>query len=94
MVETLLQKESGKNILATTINDEHPIVRYNSLLALLNVSDWDTAKIAIVKRMRDPMEDVAHTAFQVAAILSGKKYGEDVAKWEEYVNMAEVEQGK
>lgn len=88
------KKESGKNILATTINDEHPIVRYNSLLALLNVSDWDTAKIAIVKRMRDPMEDVAHTAFQVATILSGKKYGEDVAKWEEYVNMAKAEQEK
>jgi len=88
------KKESGKNILQTTIKDEHPIVRLNSLIAIQRLCDWSTAKTAVVKTMRDPVQDVADAAFHVATMLSGKELENKPELWEEYIDMpiATVEQ--
>ncbi len=79
--------EAVKAILANTWNDEHPAVRYNSIGAVAMIGYTEECKIPLVQKMRDPVGNVGDAAYSVLKELTGKDFGPNPEKWEEWAEI-------
>ncbi|NUM36458.1 MAG: HEAT repeat domain-containing protein [Candidatus Brocadiae bacterium] len=79
--------EARKAILTTTLNDEHPAVRYNSIGAIATIGYTEECKIPLVKKMRDNVGNVGNAAYAVLKELTGQDFGPNPDKWEEWAGI-------
>lgn len=73
-------------IADTTIRDPHPIVRYNSLSALVNFDDKKYAP-QVVPLLQDEMPETREAAYNILKEWSGKDYGSDVGAWKQWAGI-------
>ena len=85
-LEKIGNEEGAKAILSSSLYDEHPLVRYNSIRAMGTLKRKD-AVVPIIKLLRDPVADVRGAAHAVLQNLTGKKFGPEPGKWEEWADV-------
>lgn len=77
--------EGAKAIIAATLDDANPGVRYSSVRALGQIGSEDVEiTLPLVRKLKDSSPIVAGAAYHVLKHITGEDFGPDPAKWEEW----------
>ncbi len=78
--------EGIKAIAATAISDTHPIVRYNSILALGHTGNKEFSP-ALVSKLTDPVVEIQEASRDILKKWAGQDFGQDMAAWKKWAGM-------